>query len=562
MKGRKQSEVSRSIGLLSIILAVLASVLFVLTVFLSSTAEKAMNDRYELAVNARRFLDGSKTLTNEVRAYAATGDQVHYDNYWDEINVAKNRDIGVANMQEIGITDEEQSMINQMASLSNQLVPLEEEAMTGAAEGKRSAAIESVYGEAYSSTLQQIYYLGETFVSTIDLRCEARINKLDILKKIIMVLMGLSVIGLVILQFVNVRYIRSALIEPILQVKDQMHEIAAGNLSQEFTLEEDDTEVGELARSIHLSKNTLKTYISDISDKLSEMASGNMNLKLDTDYIGEFEPIGKSMRVILDYLNKTISDLKEETETVASAVSNSAQSVAQNAQIMAEGAQDQSDSVERLVGSVGDLTTDMDDIVDQAVDAKDKATKLTDSLKKNTKQMEDMEKAMQDISKSSEGIKSIINAISDIASQTNLLALNASIEAARAGEAGRGFAVVADEVRLLSEECRDASLKTNDLIEQSLSAVNRGVELTDLTFRAIEDMMGQVTDTSSQVESIAERSREKVEVLHEIRDMFAQFSDVVRSSADTARDSSVAAEELNEHANALSSLFEDFSLRL
>ena len=42
--------------------------------------------RYELTYNANRFMNGSSYLTNEVRAYAATGDKRHYDNYWEEVN--------------------------------------------------------------------------------------------------------------------------------------------------------------------------------------------------------------------------------------------------------------------------------------------------------------------------------------------------------------------------------------------------------------------------------------------------------------------------------------------
>ena len=73
--------------------------------------------RYELTYNANRFMNGSSYLTNEVRAYAATGNQEHYDNYWNEINHLKNRDIGVEKMKEIGITAIEQSMIDEMSNL-------------------------------------------------------------------------------------------------------------------------------------------------------------------------------------------------------------------------------------------------------------------------------------------------------------------------------------------------------------------------------------------------------------------------------------------------------------
>ena len=114
-------------------ISILALLFLVVSLFSYSGVSKQLNDaseeRFELTYNANRFMDGSAYLTNEVRAFAATGGQEHYDNYWREVNELKNRDKGVAALQEIGITEQEQEMIDRMSSLSNELVPLEDEAM-------------------------------------------------------------------------------------------------------------------------------------------------------------------------------------------------------------------------------------------------------------------------------------------------------------------------------------------------------------------------------------------------------------------------------------------------
>ena len=118
--------------------------------------DQANEDRFALTYNANRFMNGSAYLTNEVRAFAATGLQEHYDNYWNEINNLKNRDIGVAMLQEIGITDKEQAMIDEMSNLSNTLVPLEEEAMNNVEAGRMEEAVDYVYGEEYSVSIAKI----------------------------------------------------------------------------------------------------------------------------------------------------------------------------------------------------------------------------------------------------------------------------------------------------------------------------------------------------------------------------------------------------------------------
>ena len=132
--------------------------------------DKAYEERFNLTYNANRFMDGSAYLTNEVRAFAATGLQEHYDNYWNEVNNLQNRDKGVAAMQEIGITSAEQKMIDDMYALSNQLVPLEDEAMKNVQGGMGTAALDYVYGAEYTDSITKINSLKQQFLSALDTR--------------------------------------------------------------------------------------------------------------------------------------------------------------------------------------------------------------------------------------------------------------------------------------------------------------------------------------------------------------------------------------------------------
>lgn len=134
---------------------------------MNNQLDDANEDRFELTYNANRFMNGSAYLTNEVRAFAATGNQEHYDNYWNEINNLKNREQGVAALQEIGITDEEQQMIDEMAALSNSLVPLEEQSMENVKDGNTQAALDYVYGPEYSASIAEINAIKERFSGNI-----------------------------------------------------------------------------------------------------------------------------------------------------------------------------------------------------------------------------------------------------------------------------------------------------------------------------------------------------------------------------------------------------------
>ena len=92
-----------------------------------ASAAKEQQLTVTMALNQYRM--GSKNLTSAVQSYAVTGDPQFYSDYMDELNVAMNREKAVLIMEEEGLEDSEWAMIDQIAALSNGLVPLEEEAM-------------------------------------------------------------------------------------------------------------------------------------------------------------------------------------------------------------------------------------------------------------------------------------------------------------------------------------------------------------------------------------------------------------------------------------------------
>ena len=198
--------------------------------------DAANEARYELTYNANRFMNGSAYLTNEVRAFAATGNQEHSDNYWDETNNLKNRELGVAAMQEIGITAEEQKMIDEMSALSNSLVPLEEQAMENVQAGDMQAAVDYVYGQEYSASIAEINAIKDHFLETLNTRTLGEVTTLGEEVARLKTMMVTALVIVVLLQLINLIFVRLRILSPVIAVRDQMGEIAEGNLSAEFRL--------------------------------------------------------------------------------------------------------------------------------------------------------------------------------------------------------------------------------------------------------------------------------------------------------------------------------------
>lgn len=160
----------------------------------------ATDAHFYLTYYANQFMDASSFLTTEVRAYAATGLQKHYDNYWNEVNVLKHRENGVAKLKEIGITPEEQIMIDQMAALSDSLVPLEAASMDLVSAGDMPAAMNIVYGEFYNNKVEQIHSLRDQFLEMLNTRSEEAMNRMTHIYDMVNVITWILVAGTVLLQ--------------------------------------------------------------------------------------------------------------------------------------------------------------------------------------------------------------------------------------------------------------------------------------------------------------------------------------------------------------------------
>lgn len=517
----------------------------------------ATEDRFNLTYNANRFMNGSAYLTNEVRAYAATGDQTHYDNYWNEINNLKNRDLGVAAMQEIGITDQEQAMVDQMAALSNNLVPLEEGAMEQVQAGQMAEALEYVYGSDYSLVTANITSLKQQFLDALDTRTKAEVRSLTRTADIITLIIFLFMLLVGFMQLIVMKTTNQKILKPVITVRDQMGEISRGNLSAEFTLQPDTSEIGMLVQSIHETKSELKKYISDIDSKLAQMAQGKMDLSIGSDYRGEFQPIQKAMGQILDSLNKALSQINQTAEQV----STESEKMASDSQTLSNGAVAQASAVEQLSASIQDLSSQVNSTSQDADNARRLSMDAAAQLEACNQKMADLTTAMDDISKSSQQISGIIKTIEDISFQTNILALNAAVEAARAGSAGKGFAVVADEVQSLANKSAEAAQNITNLIQNSINLVKHGTSLSADSTQSLDQGVAKARQSTELVEHIAQSAREQAESLAQLTQGMEQISEVVQTNAAAAESSAASAQELRAQAGELKDSVQRFRLR-
>ncbi len=507
-----------------------------------------------IALNQYRL--GSKTLTFDVQSYVVTGKEEYYNAYMKELNEDKNREKAVETLKSCGLTESEWASLNQIASMSENLVPLEKDAMAFVQSGDLISAQACVFSSEYENTVEQINLLTDDTIQTILSRKDRGCSILKLLQIIVELLFASSFIYVVFQLVKTIRFSNNELLQPIKKVSDQMHILAQGDFHTDLDMVEDESEVGSMVAAISFMKHNLLAMVKEITEILNQMGNGNYQIQIKQEYVGEFVEIKQSFQKIGEQMRNTLLTIRN----VSSQIDTGSQQLACAAEDLAKGCTAQAMQVSGLISVFKDMTNSMEESSQKAEESAKCAAKAGVTLEKGDQKMQELKGTIEEIGRCSEQVGTIIGTIEDIASQTNLLSLNASIEAARAGEAGKGFAVVADQVKSLAEESARAARRTSDLIATTVMVMDKSISIADEATSNMKDVMDEAKAATEMIGQIVQTLNEDVKHMHTVNESIVQVSSVVDNNAATSEETAAVSEEQKTQVDAMVKLMNQFEI--
>lgn len=556
MEKSSQSLQLKKIITQSIISVITGAVFLLLSVGTNVWMSHVTDEELETTTFLNQYRLGSKALTFAVQSYAATGDREHYDAYRKELNEDKNRDVARAGLEDNKITDEEWALLDQIAELSNGLVPLEEEALKLAEEGDTKAAMSYVFGKEYEDTTKAINDITDDAIRQIQGRVSKNKKGLRIFQIIIELLYITSFMYLIYQIIKIVKFSRKDLLEPIISVSDQMIQLSEGNFHAELEMEADESEVGRMVSAIMQMKQNIIGMILEISSILEQMGDGDYRIEMQQEYVGEFGQIKDSFLKINEKMHETLNTIRE----VAQQIDSGSEQLSCAAVDLAEGSTEQASNVSDLVVLIDTMYKSMENSAKEAAETVELSTHAGQVLLVGNEKMQDLKEAIGEISKCSEEIGEIIRTIESIASETNLLSLNASIEAARAGEAGKGFAIVADQVKNLADESAKAAGETNKLIERTILAVEKGTTIADEAAESMNEVMKGAREATEKMEQTSQILINDVSNMQKINENVVRVSEIVDNNSAASQETAAVSEEQKAQVESMVGLVERFQL--
>lgn len=423
-------------------------------------------------------------------------------------------------------------------------------------------AAEQIRAGKTGLTLENNTYIQVENIPGSNWAAVAYVSRTEVLKELLQLTLSMLLIAgaaIVVLILLIVILVRRMIGIPVKELSRAATRIAEGELEQSIRYQSGD-ELGVLADDFNRVTVRLRDYvgyINEISEKLREIAGGNLAFTLEKEYTGEFEKIKTALDEISRELNRTMGQLQASSRDVASG----AEQVSSGAVSLSQGSNEQAAEVETLAGHISAVSDSVHKVARGAQEASRISGELKRGLLSSNEKMQNMTEVIQKISDKSTQIHQIVKTIEDIAFQTNILALNAAVEAARAGAAGKGFAVVADEVRNLAGKSSAAARETTVLLSQTVDAMEDGVRAARETAESMMAVVDDADKMSSLVDGIAEYTKEQDASAAEITSGIEQISTVVQTNVATAEASAAASEELSGQAAVLKEMVSRFRLK-
>ena len=553
----------------------LAIVMISLAVFSEKMASDKNKQQFEASTNrylsfalADEFRHTSMDLTRLARAFVATGEQQHWDEYWNivkwrsgeqirpsTVNAAlypsqlkKQSDI----MRELNFSAKEFALLKHANEQSNALIKTEDQAMKTIRDGRivtgpftpalgesvKAFALRIVFDQNYHQEVAKIMAPVERFFAEIDSRTSAELHSAIHAASFWMnlafslqVIVGL-IVGLVIIYSVK------SVFNPLDKVVSAMQEIGNGDGNISSRLEErGNDELTALAKGFNRFADNIQNLVGQVRGSVDDISVASTQLSTTAE---ETEQAVFQQKRAIDQVSAAT------TEMVATV-----QDVAENA---------------------GDAATAASDSDKEATQGQVIVTQAISSINQLTSEIEHASNAILQVEKDSNTIATVLDVIRGIADQTNLLALNAAIEAARAGEQGRGFAVVADEVRTLAQRTQDSTQEIQSMIERLQASANTAVTTMGASRSQAQacvehtskagDSLGRITESVAAITEkntqIATASEQQSVVIGEISRNIHDILDMVEQTSRGSQQTAVSSDDLTRLSEQLQGLVGQF----